>query len=101
MLAGGHHSVPSPAGRETTDDEDDVPAVGSVTRFLATGNEVNDDHDGATGDDNEDNDGDGNGAMGSGATGYNDVNDGDGQQQDGATTTTTMTNGATGDRIQR
>ena len=33
MRAGGHHPVPSPAGRETTDDEDDVPAVGSVTRF--------------------------------------------------------------------
>ncbi len=51
----------------------------------ATGNKVNDDGNGATGDDNDndvsnnnDNDGDGNGAMGSGATGYHDNNGGDG-----------------------
>ena len=39
-----------------------------------TGNKVDDDGDGATGDDNDDNDdGHGDGAMGSGATGYDDT----------------------------
>ena len=77
---GGHHPVPSPARCETTDDEDDVSAVGSVTRFLTTGNEVDDDGDGATGDDNDDDDGDGdgNGTMGSGAMEYD---NGDGRQR--------------------
>ena len=41
-------------------------------------NEVDDDGDGATGDDNNDNDdGNNDGAMGSGAMGYNEDNDGD------------------------
>ena len=34
FASGGSPPRPLPAGRETTDDEDDVPAVGSVTRFL-------------------------------------------------------------------
>ena len=78
---GGHHPVPSPAGRETTDDEDDVPAVGSVMRLLATGNEVNDDGNGTTGDDNDADDGDGDGEIGSSATGYDDNDNGNGQRQ--------------------
>jgi hypothetical protein len=62
----------------TGDDNKDVDGDG------ATGNEVNDDGDGATGDDNDDeddgndnDDDDGDGAMGSGATRYDDNNDGE------------------------
>jgi hypothetical protein len=34
FVSGGSLPHPLPAGRETTNDEDDIPAVGSVTRFL-------------------------------------------------------------------
>ena len=54
----------------TGDGNNDVDCDG------ATGNEVDVDGDGATGDDNEvDDDGGGDGAMGSGATVYNDDDD--------------------------
>ena len=54
----------------------------------AMGNKVDDDGDNATGDDNgndddgdDDNDGKGNGVMGSGATGYDDYNNGNGRHR--------------------
>ena len=53
---------------------DDVDCDGAM------GNEVNDDGDGATGDNDDDN-GYVDGAMGSGATGYDYDDDGDGQRQ--------------------
>ena len=50
--------------------------------MMATANKVDNDSDGATGDDNnDDNGGDGDGAMGSGATGYDDDDDGKRQQR--------------------
>ena len=62
----------------TGDDNNDVDGDG------VTGNEVDDDVDGAMGDDNADDDdgndndgGDGDGTMGSGAMGYDDDDDGD------------------------
>ena len=68
----------------TGDDDNDVDGDG------ATGNEVDDDGDGATGDDNDDkddgsddsdSDSDGNGAMGSGATKYDNHDNWDGRRR--------------------
>ena len=64
---------------KTGDDDNNVKWDG------ATGNEVDDYGDGATGDDDDNNyddnddNGDGDSAMGSGAAGYNDNIDGNGQ----------------------
>ena len=73
----------------------------NINSDSAPGNEVDDDGDGAKGDDNKndsddngdhdgDSNGDSNGTMGSGATGYDDDGDDDGDGQDDNDTTTTM-----------
>jgi len=72
----------------TGDDDNDIDGDGAMGNEVGNngdgtmGNEVNDDGNGVTGDDNGDDDyGNGDGAMGSGATRYEDDDNVDGRRQ--------------------